>query len=387
MAHLRAERDALAQLQTAMDIAGMRQAAGEASADFHAIMAAHGSTVERLRSNAASALQEYQNFRARNRLVRLARQPPNRPLSVAVGIFLIVLESIFNAVFFAGGSDLGILGGVILAASFSAVNVGVAALNGWFPLRWINHRNIVLKSLGSISFIVLLFASICLNGFVAHYRDLSQSLPDSEPLQAAYFGLFHSPLHLESIESWFLLMLGVVLAVVAVAKGYGLDDPYPGYGAHDRRRAHSERAYEEARQDVLESATAVRDDFTAVIREKIETLRGSSSQRRNLLSSRARNLAEFQAHEVHLAHAAQHLLSIYRTANESRRPTPAPAYFRWSFKFPDQALDRPGVRALLEDEGLEVDAEGLVQELDGLRHDVLARYAELVRPPAVGANS
>ena len=42
-AHLRADRDALAQLQTAMDIAGMRQAAGEATSDFTAIASGHGS--------------------------------------------------------------------------------------------------------------------------------------------------------------------------------------------------------------------------------------------------------------------------------------------------------------------------------------------------------
>jgi ABC-type multidrug transport system fused ATPase/permease subunit len=377
--HLRAERDGLEQLQTAMDIAGMQQAAGEAISGFDTIKASHAGAVERGKRAAASALLEYNAFRQRNRISRDARQPTNRTLSGVIMAFLIVVEGAFNATFFASGSDLGLLGGVVLAAAFSAVNVGVAALNGWFPLRWAHHRNFGIKLAGLVAFPSLLVGSLALNAFVAHYRDLAATAADLQPLQAAYAGLLHDPFGLQSIESWFLLALGLLCAGYAIAKGFALDDPYPGYGAHDRRRRVSTEAYEEARLDMLELASEVRDEFTAALREKIESLRGASSQRQHLLASRARNLAEFQAHEGHLVLAAQQLLSIYRKANEATRTAPPPAHFGHPFTFSDHGLDRPAMRYLLEDHGLEVDAQGLIQELEDLRRAVFDRYGEIAR--------
>ncbi|MEA2789787.1 MAG: hypothetical protein QOG73_2193, partial [Acetobacteraceae bacterium] len=76
--HLRAERDGLAQLQTAMDIAGMQHAAGEAISDFETINSRHAGALEREKRAAASALLEYDAFRQRNRISRDARQPTNR---------------------------------------------------------------------------------------------------------------------------------------------------------------------------------------------------------------------------------------------------------------------------------------------------------------------
>ncbi len=385
-AHLRAERDALAQLQTAMDIAGMRLASDEAVADFAMLTASYAGSLAQRRQRAASAAAEYDEFRARYRIVRDARQPTNRSLSLALMAFLIVFEGIINAVFFASGSDLGLLGGALLAAAFSAVNVGAAALNGWFPLRWAHHRGVAVKLAGIVAFPALCAASVALNGFVAHYRDIAQASPEVPPLLAAYAGLLRTPFELQSIESWFLLGLGVSFAGAAIAKGYHLDDPHPGYGAHDRRRLASRDEYEDIRRQVIDHASEVRDEFTSKLHEKIATLRGSSSQRQHLLASRARNLSEFEAHEGHLAQAATQLLCIYRQANEAARSTASPVRFGQNFDFRDHATDSVAVRSLLEDQGLEVDAERLIEELDGLRRAVLTRYEAALGEPVTGSS-
>lgn len=62
---LRAERDALAQLQTAMDVAGMRQGAGEASSNFGAIKLLHINNVKKLKQAAESSATEYDQSRPR----------------------------------------------------------------------------------------------------------------------------------------------------------------------------------------------------------------------------------------------------------------------------------------------------------------------------------
>lgn len=384
-AHLRADRDALAHLQTAMDIAGMRQAAGEAMADFVELDTSYGSSLASTRQSAASFSAEFEEFRRRNRLTRAARQPSSRGLTWVLMAFLVVVEGIVNAAFFASGSDLGLLGGALLAAMFSVVNVSVGVLNGWFPLRWAHHRNWAIKLAGLVCFPTLCVGSMALSAFVAHYRDVAQATPDADPFKAAYSGLMHDPFGLLSIESWLLFGLGLACAGLAVAKGFALDDPHPGYGAYDRRRTAAQSEYEGTRREMSDDATRVRDNFTAELREKIESLRGSSSQRQQLLGTRARNLGEFEAHEANLAQAAQQLLSIYRMANQSARSTPPPPRFGSVFRFADRAIERPALRSLLQDQGLEVNAERLIQELDDLRRQVLERYEFTLREPALGS--
>lgn len=386
-AHLRAERDALAHLQTAMDIAGMRQAAGEAMADFAAVDASNGTVLAHAREHVVSFSKELEEFRGRNCLTRAARQPTNRSFTWVLMAFLIMIEGVLNAVFFADGSDLGLVGGATTAAMFSAFNVAWGVLNGWFPLRWAHHHNRLIKVAGLVAFPVFCVVSVALNAFIAHYRDVAQATPAADPLKAAFSGLLHNPFGLLSIESWVLFGLGLFFAAIAVAKGFALDDPHPGYGAHDRRHAAARSTYDQARQDVLDHASQVRDEFTAEAREKIETLRGSSSQRQQLLAARARNLSEFTAHEANLAQAAHQLLTMYRMANQATRSTPPPPRFGSVFRFDDHALDRPALRSLLQDQGLEVDASGLIRELDSLREKVLQRYDAILHDPALGVSA
>ena len=384
--HLRADRDALAQLQTAMDIAVMRQGAGETRTEFQAIRARYGDALKRLARTAEAATAEYDEFRARNRITRMAIHPSNRGFSLSLLAFLACMESVFNAVFFASGSDAGLLGGVVLAFAFSAVNISVGLFNGWFPLRWMRHRGILLKALGLVASVALGCATLFLVAFIAHYRDASGASA-ADPLAVAYIALTTSPLRLASIESWFLLALGLLCAGVAVAKGYGLSDPYPGYGPADRRMTSAQQALEVRRHHLMDEATEARDAFTDEMRTTIESLRGASTQRKQILNARARNIAEFVAHEAHLANAAQQLLSIYRTANEEARFTPCPAHFGRAFAFRDAGLDRPDIRALREDQGLEVDAEGLIAELDRLRASVLEDYESLMHQNWAGTRA
>lgn len=69
-------------------------------------------------------------------------------------------------------------------------------------------------------------------------------------------------------------------------------------------------------------------------------------------------------------------------ANQAARSTPPPTQFGKVFRFADYAIERPALRPLLQDQGLEVDADGLIQELDGLREKVLQRYDGILRGPA-----
>jgi hypothetical protein len=258
------------------------------------------------------------------------------------------------------------------------VNIGIGILNGWFPCRWTRHRNLVIKLVGFLAAVTIALGSLCLNVFVAHYRDVADLTAQTPDLRTVLASTISDPVGLQSIQSWFLLLLGMAFAGIAVVKGYGLDDPYPGYGARDRHRTTAREDYEETRQELIEYATEIRDRFNDELRAKIETLRASSTQREQIVAARARSRAEFDAHEANLADAAQQLLSIYRQSNETARSTPAPAHFGIRFAFADQASSRPAMQLLLADQGMEIDADGLIRELDTLRPRVLAAYGTLI---------
>ena len=377
-ATLRACRDALAQLQTAMDVGEMRQGADDATAALDTIRAQYAAELRDLREMSEARDREFAEFRDRHRLRRPPRQPTSRVHTFVLAAFFIAIEALFNASFFMGATDEGLLGGVVVAAVCSLLNITLGLLSGWFPWRWMRHRNIGIKLFGFLTVIAACAGGLFLNVLVAHYRDVAAATSEAPDLTAVFTSVIIHPAELHSIQSWLLLVLGVGFAAFAMFKGYGLDDPYPGYGAMDRRRATARDDYEASRQELIEEAAEIKDTFADELRVKIETLRASSTQREQVLATRARSLAEFDAHEAHLADASRLLLAIYRRANEEARSTPAPQHFRQRFAFRDRGAMHSAIQALLGEQGMEIDAQGLLRELDGLRQRVLDTYRKMI---------
>jgi hypothetical protein len=374
-AQLRAYRDALSHLQTAMDIAAMRQSADEALSQFGEIRSQWSGSFSELQRKAVSAQAEFKEFREAKRITRDARPPDNRFMSFCLLVACVVAESTMNGVFFAAGSDSGLIGGVSLALGLSAFNVILGVISGLFFLRLAYSNKVAAKILGASLFVTAAAAAVLFNGWVAHYRDLYQAFGDATAPRAAAYNLIHAPLDPASLYSWLLFFAGMLFSGIATWKGFELDDPYPGYGRHERRRLATRKAYVEQRSQLIDEACEVRDDFAAKARNAIERLRGASAQRQQILNARARMVTEYDTVEGDLAEAGQQLLAIYRRENAVARTDPAPVHFSQRFTFRDRALDRPALRALLIDQGLEHDADSLINELDTLRQRVLAEHA------------
>ncbi len=383
LSHLRAYRDALSRLQTAMEVAGMRQEADDAVRRLKEIRAEWGGRTGELCKQATEAAAEFSEFRQEQGLRRRPRLPKDRMLSFATLVVLGLMESGLNGTFFAAGSDYGLAGGVALALAISAINVAVGCLSGFAFLRLAHRRNLLQAAAGMLGFLALGVAAIVFNGFVAHYRDAYQATGDQTSTQVVWQGLLASPFNLVSLQSWLLLALGLLSSGVAVWKGHSLDDPYPGYGGHERRRALAARTYNQHRVGLVHEAADINEDYSEKAKDAIENLRGASAERDQIQGARARCLADYQLVEADLANAARQLLALYREANLKARTTPAPAYFEASFEFADRGMDRPHVGALTVDQGLEHDADTLVAELDALRAKVMAEHeATLAAAPS-----
>lgn len=374
VAHLRAYRDSLSQLQTAMKVAGLRQEADDSVRRLREIRAEWSGETGSLRKRATEAEEEYQDFRRVHGLRRGARVPKDFTLSIASLVAFAMVESVLNGTFFAAGSDSGLVGGVTLALAISLVNVVVGALNGYFCLRGTNRRNLVVASLNWIAFLTLVCAAILFNALIAHYRDAYQISGDATAIPAIWQGLVVRPFGLVSLQSWLLLGLGLLAAGFSIWKGYSMDDPYPGYSGHERRRIASAQRYNQHRIALIDDASETNENYSAKALDAIDSLRSDSAERSQIQGSRARSLSEYQMAESDLASAARQLLAIYREANLKARTEPAPEFFSRTFDFDEKGLDRQHVRLLLIDQGFKHDADSLISELDTLRAKVMSEH-------------
>lgn len=376
--HLRAQNDALAQLDTAMDIAKLRNDTEHTISRLGQSDAAWRSEITRLLRDARGAKEEVDAFRIAHGLQRAARDPGSRFLALSLLALAIAVESALNGIFFAEGSEFGLIGGIGLALGISVVNVVVFGFAlGFGPARWQHHRAIALRLVAWASLaagLVLVFSS---NVFIAHYRDAFERFGEGVSLATVWQNLLASPFGLERLQSWLLYFLGLFFAGLGFWKGYGFDDPYPGYGRIARRFHEAEQHYLETRHQRLEEASRLRDDARKALDEAIERLRGAALQREQILGARTRIVQEFKAHERHLEDAANRLLAAYREANRRARTTPPPRYFEALFSFEDRVLERPGLQELSSLRPPRSDPESLLAELDRLRGRVLEAYQRI----------
>lgn len=376
--HLRAQNDALGQLDTAMDIAKLRNDAEHTISKLGQSDVAWRSEVTRLLRDAREAKKDYDAFRIAHGLQRAARKPGSRFLTVSLLALFIALESAFNGIFFAEGSEFGLIGGISLALGISVVNVVVFGfVLGLGPARWQHHRSIALRLVAWALLAAGLGLVLSSNVFIAHYRDAFERFGEAVPLSTVWQNLVAGPFDLDRLQSWLLFFLGLFFAGLGFWKGYGFDDPYPGYGRIARRFHEAEQRYLETRHQRLEEASGLRDDARKALDEAIERLRGAALQREQILGARARIVQEFKAHEGHLEDAANRLLAAYREANRRARTTPPPRYFEALFSFEDRVLERREIHELLSLRPPRNDPDSLVAELDALRARVLDAYRRI----------
>lgn len=376
---LSAYRTHLAQLETVMDIAQVRQQAASALAKFQEVSAQWGGEMARLRRRATGFRDEYEKFRQAHNLDRQARQPAARLMTVAWLPTMVAIESVFNGMFFAEGSNLGLIGGVLIAVSLSAVNVLFGFLVGWGPARWASHCSWLVRLPGIVMTSAGVLAVLGFNIMIGHYRDAYESMGDAVSLAAVWHAAIDNPAGFIALASWLLLLMGCFFSGVGGWKGYRFDDPYPGYGELDRRRDHAEHEYASNRQTLLEETGDVRDECLQHLQTTIERMRGASTQHQQTLAARARMLVNFQAHEQYLEQAGAQLLTIYRDANRRERTAAEPQSFAQPFRFHDKVLDRPLLRELCTDPSPHPDAASLLDELDGLRTKVLSAYSAMLQ--------
>ena len=326
-------------------------------------------------TRAAQGRADLDAFKRAQELRRGAVYPKSTLLQAGMLFCAAVFEALFSAALFAEDDARGLLGGAITAIGLSGANVTLGYLAGYLGLRYLQHRRLPMKALGTLVFAALTLLALMLNLFAADWRDQLAALAGRQ-VDMGSDASFHlwSLLQLDSPQSIILLMLGAGVWVFAALKGYsGFDDPYPDYGKMDRAARDATDALSDfradARLELEKPITAAREALSA----RMEKMRAEYEAMKRAFDAAADKIETLDAQARALDQAAADAIHFYRQENTSARTMPAPAYFGTPPPAAGPALDALTGAAAMIDEAharlIEAQTQS-AQALEGLLADL-----------------
>lgn len=244
------------------------------------------------------------------------------------------------------------------------------------------HHKVPFKKLAAILGVflhIVVAVVICLA--VAHYRDLL-TIDTERAMELTVRKMSADPFGLDTLDAVLLFVIGLVIALIAVWKGYTFDDRYPGYGSIDRKYQLALEDFRDMRDsidldtnDVLSSAFRKFDAHMDLIKLRSNNINAIYSSMQSIEG-------RFDAARVGIQNARNTLVATYREENKAIRNSAAPQYFNQEFEPLTHGFDLPNLQELSKeveradektDKALKAAAEErekLQAEVEKLRDDV-----------------
>jgi hypothetical protein len=307
------------------------EAAGSnALVDFKAEVIHDQNTLHTLLRAVAARESEYREFRDRHCLNRLPKHVARgqRTFAIILLVVFVLLESILNGMFFAEGSEAGIIGGVVQALVLSLLNVGMGALYAVYGLPLLFHRRRRVKLVGTALTVLFAVWLIGLNLAIGHFRDLFIVGEGKVQMAELLNHLTRAPLLLGDAKSAILVLLGIALGLLTVIDVAAMRDLYPGYTLIGRERQQAIEHYAEENARSLAAMMQLRDHTVDDLSSAIEVIRSSQFEMQQAIEGRTRLHHNLRAYFEHLAVVHERLILRYRESNRRVRRGEAPLYFR-----------------------------------------------------------
>ncbi|HEX8240484.1 MAG TPA: hypothetical protein VF574_12160 [Allosphingosinicella sp.] len=371
--NVRTYEQRLSELHLLHELAAIKSAALKALGDFHAQVIVWNNRLANRRDAIADSYTEIRSFKADNGLNRPFHEVPSLVVPFSTIAFAWLIETLGNSFFLRVNDEMGWVGGVFAAAIIAFINVLTSVLAGKWLFPRTNFPPGPRRYSAYAGVAAWLIFLLVWNMVAAHYRD-AKSSGVATPETAAIALTWDAPLHLESIYSWGLFIIGLLAALVSAKGGYGMDDPYPGYG--DIGRRHKERCedYADEVSQATEELSSIRDEAFEEAQSVKRELGVQFRERRRIVAGHATFRRRFMQHQDHLEQTANTLLSVYRHANREARSTPAPRHFddRWTFS-------RSELPELHEEPIREEDIKGAEEALDRAIDQIAAAFEKSIR--------
>ncbi|MVX55928.1 hypothetical protein [Parasutterella muris] len=284
--------------------------------------------IHKARDDVEKATRHYYNFRSENGLNRPASLNTvlQKFIKILFLVLLVVVESVANASLFSKNLESGLVGGMMYAILFAALNATVCFMVAKAMITRIVHIKMSQKLFGFCSLIFLIGFLILFGLFVGHYRDALQVTEEN----ASLIGLqtfLQNPIKLGDMISYLLLALTFVMGSLAAIDGFCFIDPYPGYAQEEER-------YREACDEWTEFYEETNKQLEGIYQKSLDGLNVSVSDAQaehavimNTTQEREQLLLRYQTCYKNSSASCQAALGIYRKENQLSRTTPTPAYF------------------------------------------------------------
>lgn len=267
------------------------------------------------------------NFKEENKLIRHERSSKYPFLNWAIVVVIVLFESILNSSFFATGSEMGLLGGLIQAIVITFINAFLA-----FTTILLVRRSFVIQNSGMVNFgykmlvsAIVLF-TIHFHFFVGHYRDALKIDPEN----AYYISIQNYIENLYSLidfDSYILVILGIILFIIMLLDIYKIKDPYPGYGEISKDHKTEQEVYENMRLELLDSDVQKNKDVESEIELVIRDANRVYAESEEVLVLKERLEHKYLDYLKHLENTFNIIVGRYRAINTDMRTTPKPPYF------------------------------------------------------------
>jgi len=266
------------------------------------------------------------HFKKTNSLRRTACYPESHIFTIALLVLALILESSLNGVFFAEGSDAGLIGGLVTALGISFINILFGFSIGLFVLRYKNH---IIKFKAVLSYLVMLLAvvfSIVFNLLVGHYREALSHNPD-DAHSVAVENFSNGIMTIYDVQSWFLISIGLIFFGLAIYKGYKFDDEYPKYGKISRNREQLKDEIVFEKQDIYDEFDNLHDEFDSKLDEIFDDVQMKSKRLNSYVNAIENQESIYRSYTVHLQNCLNYVITLYRDINSNERDAATPKYF------------------------------------------------------------
>lgn len=311
----------------------------------------------------------YDTFRQKNSLDRVAQYSATAYRKVVIMPALIVAVAFalaYMSGMFAGGNSAV---SAVWIAAVSVVAVVIPFMLGDSVLRWINYVDVFSNLIGWIGAAI----ALAVIAAIAYYADfyIAAVLANPEASNRDVFdALLATPLDVVSaIANWKGFALVVMTGLLAMLLAYHSDDPYPAYGAVQRRYYRARDARDDLIARLRQRVNGLIDGSEAEIAGICKDFKSKVRAFTSLVEKSERNPSMLREYDAELEDACNIVLDRYRAANAAARQSESPLSFAEYMCFnPDSEMDTPQL----------VNGKGHVTELQTAAAE-LEKEADLAR--------
>lgn len=326
---------------------------------------------------------EYKEFRKTHNRIGPARHPEKGEFFnslIIIGLFF-GLEIGMNAYALGSSHPDGPIGVMLEIILFGIINLGTSMILGYYVWGYFKHVKLVWRAVATILALPMLGFITVLNGFIGHYRDAlaklsvnpELSLPDllREQIQLAAIAvrsLLEHPLMLDDFKSYMISGVGLIAAIVALIKSYGLDEPYPGYGKLSRAQSLLASRFNDTQTAYLTKINDITDDYVDQLNDQISLLEGNAAALQYRNEDQKRLLDKYSNWLVSAESAGQALYAYYREENMKSRAdrTEPRSFVDHQFSIPETIKNIPEVSqiGIIDTESIKANASLMAEKLN-----------------------